>query len=144
MVRPYSLLNAVTLSTSAALAIALSMEITFVPSADANANGRRSLSNFQMQEEFPALAAAQDVPKFAVLVGVRAPPLLGVAQDLERAPINLVSVLDVSGSMNGSKLTLIKQAVCFVIQNLGPSDRLAIATFSSRAQRNFPLRRMTE
>ncbi|XP_016494511.2 E3 ubiquitin-protein ligase WAV3-like [Nicotiana tabacum] len=46
--------------------------------------------------------------------------------------------------MNGSKLTLLKQAVCFVIDNLGPSDLLAIVTLSSRAQRNFPLRRMTE
>ncbi|XP_009780877.1 E3 ubiquitin-protein ligase WAV3-like [Nicotiana tabacum] len=94
--------------------------------------------------EFPAVGAAEDVPRFAVLVGLRAPPLLDGAQDLERAPIDLVAVLDVSGSMNGSKLTLLKQAVCFVIDNLGPSDRLAIVTFSSRAQRNFPLRRMTE
>lgn len=50
--------------------------------------------------EFPAVGAAEDVPRFAVLVGLRAPPLLDGAQDLERAPIDLVAVLDVSGSMN--------------------------------------------
>lgn len=94
--------------------------------------------------EYSAVAASGTVPRFAVLVGVRAPPLADDARHRERAPIDLVTVLDISGSMAGSKLTLLKQAVCFVIDNLGPSDRLAIVTFSSGAQRNFPLRRMTE
>lgn len=81
---------------------------------------------------------------FAVLVGVRAPPLLDHACHLARAPIDLVTVLDISGSMAGSKLSLLKRAVRFVIQNLGPSDRLAVVTFSSSARRIFPLRRMTD
>uniref|UniRef100_A0A5B7CCN2 RING-type E3 ubiquitin transferase n=1 Tax=Davidia involucrata TaxID=16924 RepID=A0A5B7CCN2_DAVIN len=94
--------------------------------------------------EFPAIAASESVFTFAVLVGVRAPPLLADAHQLERAPIDLVTVLDVSGSMAGSKLTLLKRAVRFVIQNLGPSDRLSIVAFSSGAQRIFPLRRMSD
>ncbi|MCD7466110.1 hypothetical protein HAX54_002509 [Datura stramonium] len=94
--------------------------------------------------EYSAVAASGTMPRFAVLVGVKAPPLADDARHQERAPIDLVTVLDISGSMAGSKLTLLKQAVCFVIDNLGPSDRLAIVTFSSGAQRNFPLRRMTE
>ncbi|CAN4080310.1 unnamed protein product [Withania somnifera] len=94
--------------------------------------------------EYSAVAASGTMSRFAVLVGVRAPPLSDDVRHQERAPIDLVTVLDVSGSMAGSKLTLLKQAVCFVIDNLGPSDRLAIVTFSSAAQRNFPLRRMTE
>lgn len=94
--------------------------------------------------EYSAVAASETMSRFAVLVGVRAPPLSEDARHRERAPIDLVTVLDISGSMAGSKLTLLKQAVCFVIDNLGSSDRLAIVTFSSGAQRNFPLRRMTE
>ncbi|KAJ8545240.1 hypothetical protein K7X08_017823 [Anisodus acutangulus] len=94
--------------------------------------------------EYSAVDASNNMSRFAVLVGVRAPPLADDARQRERAPIDLVTVLDISGSMAGSKLTLLKQAVCFVIDNLGPSDRLAIVTFSSGAQRNFPLRRMTE
>jgi uncharacterized protein YegL len=31
-----------------------------------------------------------------------------------------VTVLDVSGSMSGEKLTLLKQTIGFVIDNLGP------------------------
>ncbi|KAL3376760.1 hypothetical protein AABB24_003270 [Solanum stoloniferum] len=94
--------------------------------------------------EYSAVAASGSMSRFAVLVGVRAPPLADDVRHQERAPIDLVTVLDISGSMAGSKLTLLKQAVCFVIDNLGPSDRLSIVTFSSGAQRNFPLRRMTE
>jgi Mg-chelatase subunit ChlD len=61
-----------------------------------------------------------------------------------RAPVDLITVLDVSGSMAGTKLALLKRAMGFVIQNLGSSDRLSIIAFSSTARRLFPLRRMSE
>ncbi|OMO70493.1 Zinc finger, RING-type [Corchorus capsularis] len=92
--------------------------------------------------EFPAVLASEAASKFAVLVGIRAPPFHVDLQQLDRAPIDLVAVLDVSGSMS-SKLRLLKRAVCFIIQNLGPSDRLSIVTFSASAQRILPLRRMS-
>lgn len=59
-----------------------------------------------------------------------------------RAAIDLVTVLDVSGSMSGTKLTLLKRAMAFVISNLSPGDRLSIVVFSSTARRVLPLRRM--
>lgn len=61
-----------------------------------------------------------------------------------RASVDLVTVLDVSGSMAGTKLALLKRAMGFVIQNLGPSDRLSVIAFSSTARRIFPLRQMTD
>ncbi|XP_022998856.1 uncharacterized protein LOC111493389 [Cucurbita maxima] len=61
-----------------------------------------------------------------------------------RAPVDLVTVLDVSGSMTGTKLALLKRAMGFVVQSLGPSDRLSVICFSSAARRVFPLCRMTE
>ncbi|KAK6150191.1 hypothetical protein DH2020_017716 [Rehmannia glutinosa] len=94
--------------------------------------------------EFPAVAAPESVSDFAVLVGLRAPTLLDDARQLDRAPIDLVTVLDVSGSMTGSKLVLVKRAVRFVIENLGSADRLSIVSFSASARRIFPLRRMTD
>lgn len=92
--------------------------------------------------ECQAVASSESVPHFAVLVGVRAPPQDEIQS--QRAPIDLVTVLDISSSMNGLKLLLLKRAVLFVIDNLGPADRLSIVSFSSRAWRIFPLRRMTE
>lgn len=62
----------------------------------------------------------------------------------DRAPIDLVTVLDVSGSMEGTKLALLKRAMGFVIRNLSPTDRLSVVAFSSTARRLFPLRCMVE
>lgn len=61
-----------------------------------------------------------------------------------RTPVDLVTVLDISGSMAGTKLALLKRAMGFVIQNLSPRDRLSVIAFSSTARRLFPLRRMSE
>ncbi|WVZ02850.1 hypothetical protein V8G54_023656 [Vigna mungo] len=107
---------------------------------------------------FPEVSA---VPKsashdaFAVLIHLKAPHSgrnLHMGQNIEssppventRASVDLVTVLDVSGSMAGTKLALLKRAMGFVIQNLGPSDRLSVIAFSSTARRIFPLRLMTE
>ncbi|KAK8531833.1 hypothetical protein V6N13_131191 [Hibiscus sabdariffa] len=61
-----------------------------------------------------------------------------------RAPVDLVTVLDISGSMSGTKLALLKRAMGFVIQNLGSNDRLSVIAFSSTARRLFPLGRMSD
>ncbi|CBI20541.3 unnamed protein product, partial [Vitis vinifera] len=105
---------------------------------------RPQLVTVKALPELPAISASESFRTFAVLVGIKAPALLDDAHLLDRAPIDLVAVLDVSGSMAGSKLSLLKRAVCFLIQNLGPSDRLSIVSFSSTARRIFPLRRMSD
>ncbi|KAL2652483.1 hypothetical protein R1flu_020611 [Riccia fluitans] len=61
-----------------------------------------------------------------------------------RAPLDLITVLDISSSMTGNKLRLLKCAMEFVINHLSPADRLSVVTFSSSAKRLFPLRRMVE
>ncbi|GFP93567.1 uncharacterized protein sll0103 [Phtheirospermum japonicum] len=95
--------------------------------------------------ERPAIASSESVSPFTVLVGIKAPSLSEDACASQRAPVDLVAVLDVSGSMSwSSKLALVKQAVHFVIDNLGPNDRLSIVSFSNNARRMLPLRRMTE
>ncbi|XVF36527.1 hypothetical protein REPUB_Repub19eG0065600 [Reevesia pubescens] len=60
-----------------------------------------------------------------------------------RAPIDLVTVLDVSGSMTGAKLQMLKRAMRLVISSLGSADRLSIVAFSACPKRLLPLRRMT-
>ncbi|KAL6839330.1 hypothetical protein ACP4OV_030827 [Aristida adscensionis] len=71
---------------------------------------------------------------FAVLVHAKAPPAAAAAA-ASRAPLDLVTVLDVSGSMRGQKLALLKEAVGFVIDNLGHGDRLSVVSFSDGATR---------
>ncbi|VVA90448.1 unnamed protein product [Arabis nemorensis] len=95
---------------------------------------------------FPEVSAvAKSVTRgdFAVLVHLKAD---GVSNDdrRTRAPLDLITVLDVSGSMEGMKMQLMKNAMGFVIQNLGETDRLSVIAFSSTARRLFPLRLMSE
>ncbi|KAF8672709.1 hypothetical protein HU200_049405 [Digitaria exilis] len=94
--------------------------------------------------EFPAVARDASRDNFAVLVHARAPGLAAADAEASRAPVDLVTVLDVSGSMTGPKLALVKQAMRFVIDNLGPDDRLSVVSFSCRAKREMRLARMSD
>ncbi|KAI5322335.1 PREDICTED: Zinc finger [Prunus dulcis] len=121
-------------------------------SCDNNSIGMIEVKTFP---EVPAVQRSASHDNFNVLIHLKAPltsgrhnssrnqTLLPVFQN-SRVPVDLVTVLDVSGSMAGTKLALLKRAMGFVVQNLGPSDRLSVIAFSSTARRLFPLRRMTE
>ncbi|KAJ4784422.1 Zinc finger (C3HC4-type RING finger) family protein [Rhynchospora pubera] len=93
--------------------------------------------------EYPAVAKSLSKDDFGIVIHLKAPGTASEITDSARAPLDLVTVLDVSGSMAGAKLNLLKQAMNFVIQNLGPADRLSIISFSSRARRLNRLTRMS-
>ncbi|KAF7092565.1 hypothetical protein CFC21_095037 [Triticum aestivum] len=61
-----------------------------------------------------------------------------------REGLDLVAVLDVSGSMQGDKLQSMKRAMQFVIMKLTPVDRLSVISFASSANRHCPLRSVTQ
>ncbi|CAN6323803.1 unnamed protein product [Urochloa humidicola] len=88
--------------------------------------------------ERPAVARGASRCSFAVLVHAVAP-----GAGARRAPLDLVTAIDLSGSMRGQKLHLVKQAVGFVVDNLGPADRLSVVSFSDVATRVVRLARMT-
>lgn len=106
--------------------------------------------------EVSAVSRTKSYDNFTVLVHlkagaiVRGPNLtrshasLSHPSQTPRAPVDLVTVLDISGSMAGTKLALLKRAMGFVIQNLGSNDRLSVIAFSSTARRLFALRRMSD
>ncbi|KAF7811810.1 E3 ubiquitin-protein ligase WAV3-like [Senna tora] len=113
------------------------IEIKTYPEASA-APGSNTYSNFTVLVHLKAAAAsvAQNLSQYqASLTQVSQTP---------RAPVDLVTVLDISGSMAGTKLALLKRAMGFVIQNLGSNDRLSVIAFSSTARRLFPLCRMSD
>nr|BAD08847.1 zinc finger (C3HC4-type RING finger) protein family-like [Oryza sativa Japonica Group]BAD09261.1 zinc finger (C3HC4-type RING finger) protein family-like [Oryza sativa Japonica Group] len=89
--------------------------------------------------EFPAIARSTPRDNFAVLLHVKAPSIAAEAAPA-RASVDLVTVLDVSGSMEGYKLALLKRAMGL----LGPGDRLAVVSFSYSARRVIRLTRMSE
>lgn len=91
--------------------------------------------------EFSAVSRSATHNNFTILIHLQA---FSSRRQNSRAPVDLITVLDISGSMAGTKLALLKRAMGFVIQHLGPSDRLSVISFSSTARRLFPLRRMTD
>jgi Mg-chelatase subunit ChlD len=60
-----------------------------------------------------------------------------------RPPIDLVCVVDISGSMEGEKLQLVKNSLRFLMKIMGPWDRLSIVTFESRSHIILPWTRNT-
>ncbi|CAH9129999.1 unnamed protein product [Cuscuta epithymum] len=105
-------------------------------------SGKGRTIKIKTYPEIPSVSRFNSLDKFTLLVHVSAPSSFP-GQNPHRAPVDLVTVLDISGSMAGTKLALLKRAMGFVIQNLGPADRLAVVAFSSTAKRLFPLRRMS-
>jgi VWFA-related protein len=61
----------------------------------------------------------------------------GVAQTIqqiyvEQLPVNVILVLDTSGSVDGERLTSLKNGATSIVGHLRPKDRAAIVTFSHR------------
>lgn len=69
--------------------------------------------------------------------------LTGAGSGNNRSGVDLVMIIDVSGSMGGEKLEKMKVAMQFVIRKLSPIDRLSIVTFANDSSRLCPLRQIT-
>ncbi|CAD5174976.1 unnamed protein product [Musa acuminata subsp. malaccensis] len=104
----------------------------------------------KLYPEFSSIPQSASQENFTVLIHLEAPRACrnqnvgSATSQTSRAPVDLITVIDVSGSMAGTKLALLKRAMSFVIQNLGPLDRLSVIAFSSTARRLFHLQRMTD
>lgn len=70
--------------------------------------------------------------------------LMGVSSAAARAPLDLVAIIDISGSMGGPRLESAKNALSFIVHKLTGLDRLSIVTFDDKATLLCHLRRVTE
>jgi hypothetical protein len=93
-------------------------------------------------------ASTKSIPRatrreeYAVLVRVTAAP---GAVSTRADGVDLVAVLDISGSTSEEEgLERMKQAMVFVIDNLGPDDRLSVVSFDDQVQRRTELSQMSE
>ncbi|KAG6392552.1 hypothetical protein SASPL_146776 [Salvia splendens] len=75
---------------------------------------------------------------YAVVLKVKAP-----TPPPRRAPIDLVTVLNVSRNVTSDKLHLMRRMMRMVVSSLSAADRLSIVAFSTTSKRLLPLRRMT-
>jgi len=67
-----------------------------------------------------------------------------LTNDSEKAPLDLVCVIDQSSSMYGLPIDLVKKALKCLLNYLRDSDRLSVVLFNDSATRLFPLTRMTQ
>lgn len=93
--------------------------------------------------EYPAEGLAAKFP-FHARVSVVFSPDQTALQEQPRNGLDVVCVLDNSGSMSGSKIDNLKRAMEFVISTLTDQDRLSIVTFNSSATPLQGLWKMTE
>lgn len=91
--------------------------------------------------EAAVVSVGRSYETYAVVLRVKAPAV--VKNMARRAPIDLVTVLDVSQNMDSEKLQMMKRAIRLILSSLTSSDRLSIVAFSSTSKRLLPLRRMT-
>ncbi|GKE17403.1 E3 ubiquitin protein ligase WAV3, partial [Tanacetum coccineum] len=96
-----------------------------------------------LMSEVAVISSTDLYETYAVVLKVKAPPPARVLSQSARAPIDLVAVLDVSASMGGAKLQMLKRAMRLVISSLGSADRLSIVTFSACPKRVLPLKKMS-
>lgn len=59
-----------------------------------------------------------------------------------RAPIDIVCVIDKSGSMRGDKIELVKKTLIFMVDQLKPCDRIALITFDTFVETILSLKSM--
>ncbi|KAI3868471.1 hypothetical protein MKX03_035644 [Papaver bracteatum] len=69
--------------------------------------------------------------------------LEGVGSKNGRLGVDLVTVLDISGSMRGKRIEKMKIAMQFLLKKLGGTDRLSVVTFNRKATRLYPLQMIT-
>jgi Mg-chelatase subunit ChlD len=71
-----------------------------------------------------------------LMASLKAP--LMESKEQERAPIDIVCVIDTSGSMSGDKIGLVRASLQFLVEQLKPNDRLSIVTFASNVTTQLP------
>jgi Ca-activated chloride channel homolog len=85
----------------------------------------QQLPKIEVIPERPFLAAGRE-QTVTLLVRITAPE---PAARAERPKLNLCLVLDRSGSMGGEKMGRARDAACYCVDQLLPSDRLGVVTF---------------
>src|SRR5215204_4303339 len=58
---------------------------------------------------------------------------------VEQLPVNVIMVLDTSGSVDGERLTSLKRGASTIVKRLRRSDRAAVVAFSHRLDLRAPL-----
>ena len=90
--------------------------------------------------QYAAYDHAKATTDCIAMASVRAP----VYETQIRCPVDIVAVIDHSGSMAGEKLNLVKKTLLFIIDQLNQCDRLCLVLYDDVVNVEFPLTTMTK
>ena len=96
---------------------------------------------FSGTTEFASYARGQG-RKINGVFHVAAPPAPEDSEQARRGTLDIVAVIDTSGSMSGSKLDLAKATLQFLVKNLTPTDSLSVVSYNSAVSVAVPLSKM--
>eukprot|EP00301_Raphidiophrys_heterophryoidea_P019621 c4517_g1_i1.p1 GENE.c4517_g1_i1~~c4517_g1_i1.p1 ORF type:complete len:475 (+),score=184.24 c4517_g1_i1:57-1427(+) len=98
------------------------------------------------QNEFESVAHDTTLQSFLSVVSIVAPaaPAPTTATEQKRTGIDLVAVLDRSGSMAGEKMKMLHRTVELLIQHLKDIDRLALVSYDDNVETPLELTKMDE
>ena len=65
-------------------------------------------------------------------------------EDSTKPPVDLICVIDRSGSMSGEKIDLVRKTLTLLLEFLTEQDRLCLIEFDDKASRLTPLKRLTK
>lgn len=84
---------------------------------------------------------AQEIPCDLILEAVDENSDLNTTRG--RPGVDIVCAIDISGSMRGAKIDLVKRTLEFMIAKLSDNDRVSLVTFNNQSKRLCPLTAMT-
>jgi len=95
-----------------------------------------------IQAQVSHLSVQEDgtVPDVVGMISLKAPRI----EMSERESVRIVTVIDVSASMNDGKLDLVKASIQFILDQLTPRDSLGIVKFGSDVETVLDLSLMDE
>ena len=96
---------------------------------------------FYIQSRFPKIKKTNSPQKIPVMLSLLSDE---VEVDEDRAGLDLIIMIDVSGSMSGEKIKLVKETLNFIVDQLTDIDRLGLTTFNNSSSLLSNLTPMTK
>jgi hypothetical protein len=96
--------------------------------------------NFRTEAQNSEYTFSDDVSGFFSQLLIEAPDY----ENDVRQPVDIVAVLDVSGSMGGEKISLVRKSMRRLVRSLGSKDRVAFVTFDTNVQLILPFCELNE
>lgn len=88
------------------------------------------LITFNIKTQYDMIQRKNEAQKIPVMVEVKSEE---VEMDESRPGIDIVIAVDVSGSMQGDKIKLVRETLTFLVDELKDIDRLSFVTFNDSA-----------